>query len=277
MKSSRFSQTLAAVLLLLGLIAGAFPADAQLPPPSQGQVFMYHEELAEPGKLAEYEQTTKEMVAAATEHHMTALPFNWTVLQMDNLSYGFLVPIQDFADIGKVPQGFAALAGKMGAEKFESLMRRASVTMRSYNDFLIQERPDLSYKPAKPRLTPEEMTAFRIDTYYVRPGNEAGVEKIAHEWAQAMTRIGFGDGFTVYQGLSGNDLPVVAVVIPGKSAADIAGRSDALDKALGAAGQDLRMRTMALMRRFESHYGVLRPDLSCQACQGATAQAATAR
>jgi len=31
----------------------------------------------------------------------------------------------------------------MGAGKFESLMRRTSVTMRS-NDFLIQERPDLS-------------------------------------------------------------------------------------------------------------------------------------
>jgi hypothetical protein len=275
MKSSRFAKTLAAVLLLIGL-SGALPSAAQLPPPTQGQVFIYHEELAEPGKLAEYEQTTKELAAAAAEHHMTGVPFNWMALEMNDLSYGFIVPIQDFSDIGKVPQGFAALASKMG-DKFGALMQRASSTVRSYNEFLIQERPDLSYKPAKPRLKESEQTAFRVDTYYVQPGKEAEAEKISREWAQALTRIGFGDGFTVYQGLSGNDLPIFAVVIPGKSAADIAEHSAALDKALGAAAQDLQARTMAIVRHFDSQYGVLRPDLSCQTCRGGEAQAAAAR
>lgn len=257
-------------LTLLATLA-ARPAAAQVPSDAPGQLFLVHQEIANPARLAGYESTTKELIAAVTAAKMSKTPFDWTTVALDDLSYAYILPIQSFADVGDVSKGFAELAGKMGPDKFADLMRRGGEAELSWNDFVVRERPDLSYHPQKPRLQPAEVAAIRYETYYLNPGHEGDAEEIARTWVKAMQRLSFADGFTLYEGVSGHDLPAFVVAVHGKSKADIDATDERLDKALGAEMEALRLRTMTVVRRFETHYGTLRADLSYHP---ATAQAA---
>lgn len=265
MKLSSLSKTAPVALLLtlaLVLALSAAPAAAQIPPPAEGKLFLIHQEVANPAKLAAYESTTKEVVAAATANKITRAPFHWSVYMADDLSYLYVIPIQNLAEIDGIPPAFAELAGKMGQEKFADLMRRGGDAMLEWNDFVVRERPDLSYHPAKPRLKEEEEAAYRYEIYYLRPGYESDAEEIARTWVKTLQRIGFPNGFTLFETVTGHHMPAYVVLVTGKSEPDLAEQQAALDKALGAEGEALRVRTMGVTRRFEVHNATLRPDLS---------------
>ena len=244
-------------LFAAALLAGGFSlAAADMP---QGQLFLIHEEIANPSKLAAYESTTQE-VLGAFKTYSTMFPA-YDVVMTDDFSYYFIMPIKSVSDMNVVPQAFAEIAKKMGEEKFADLWRRGGDPMVSSNDFIVMERPDLSYVPAT-ALAANDARAIGYDIYYLLPGREADAEAIAREWQALFKAKGSTESFKIFQAVSGHDLPVWAVVTYGKSPADLAARQEANTAKLGAEGNALQARTWQLVRRFNRRVGMVRPDLS---------------
>jgi hypothetical protein len=244
-------------LFAAALLAGGFAlAAADMP---QGQLYLIHEEIANPSKLAAYESTTQE-VLGAIKANSTMFPA-YDVVMTDDFSYYFIMPIKSVSDMSVVPQAFAEIAKKMGEEKFADLWRRGGDPMFSSNDFIVMERPDLSYVPAT-ALAANDARAVGYDIYYLLPGREADAEAISHEWQALFKAKGVTDSFKIFQAVSGNDLPIWAVVTYGKSPADLAARQEANSAKLGDEGSALQARSWQLVRRFNRRVGMARPDLS---------------
>jgi hypothetical protein len=257
MRVTKCTALLAAALLGAG--APALLAEDAAP---QGRLLLIHEEVANPAKIAEYEATSAEFIAMLKQHAMTGVPFDFNAVMTDDLSYFFVAPIASFADAGKVPEGFMALAQKVGMEKWVEFWRRAGDPILSWNDFVVQERLDLSYRPAKPPFPPEEVRALRYDIYYLQPGREWEAEQIAKDYAALFQKKGIPDGFTVAIALTGHDLPVLAVLTEGRSLADLMARYEANRQAGGGEMQALDARAARIVRRFNVRLGTVRPDLS---------------
>lgn len=254
------------VLFAAALLAGALALPAADMP--QGQLFLIHEEIANPSKLADYEATSKEFLGVFKAHGQSFPSYD--VVMTDDFSYFFIVPIKTMADVSAVPAAFAEISKKMGDAKFAELRRRGGEPMFSSNDFMVMERPDLSYTPAT-MLAADDVRAIRYDIYYLLPGREMDAEQVAREWQALYKKAGMTDGFKIFQAVTGHDLPVWAVAFYGKSPADLAAREEAAREKLGAEGRALEARTIALVRRFNKRIGTVRPDLSYR--QAATAAA----
>lgn len=249
--------------------AAVLPSALSLAAEEAPRLFVVHQEIADPSRIADYEATTKEFVAALGQHKISSFPLNFEVVQLDDFSYFYVSPMTGgYADLGKIPQTFAEVAGKLGPEKFGDLMRRSGETYSSWNDLVILERGDLSYQPEKPRLKPEEHRAVRYELYYLKPGREAEAEEVCRAWAAIAKAKGLANGFTVYQAVLGNDLPALAVVSFGRSELDLATEQEGLRKALGADIETLYKKTWPLVRRFDVKIGTLRPDLSAPGAAG---------
>jgi hypothetical protein len=82
-------------------------------------------------------------------------------------------------------------------------------------------------------------------------------------WKSALGAKNLGNGFNVYEAVMGGDLPVVIVQHWGNSEADIAaGEADEMQKLGNDTLMSLQTKTMMPVRRFESRYARIRPDLS---------------
>lgn len=210
--------------------------------------------------IADYESTTKEFGAMMRGAN---IPFHYDVISSDDFHYYYALPMKSMGDVDKIMQIFMVeLPQKVGKDKLTAMMRRGGATMEKANDWIVVRRDDISYKPAKPRLKPEEMKHARYDYYYLRPGMEDLVDQIANEWKAASAAANLGDGFTIYQAIVAADLPFIVVETVGKDPADLAAQSAKNMQALGDRARTLNNRTFDVVRRFESKFGRPRPDLS---------------
>jgi hypothetical protein len=249
---------------ILPLVAGfAFVASAALGQyPSQPEMLYVHHEVVHPSKVMEHEAATREFAAAVKAHSDAEHKFNYTAIATTEFDYYYVLPMKSFAGIDALNAFFAHLSSKMGKEKFDALMAKGSATLDHTAEVVAMRRPDLSYIPKTPRLKPEEVKFIRYEFYYVSPGTESKVEAISKEWAALFERHNVSDGFTLYQVLMGDDLPLVVVTVEGTSPADLETQNAKILETLGKEGTDLMQRTLALTRRFETKVGQIRLDLS---------------
>lgn len=258
------------VSLSLALTLFAFTLFAQQEAPPAPRLFFVHEEIAKPSMIAEYEKGSKEFGALMRGANIA---FHYDAISSDDFRYYYLIPLKSFADVDRMMHMFMVEAPqKIGVQKFTEFMQRAGNTMESTTEWIVVQRNDISYMPAKPRLKMEEATWGRYDYYYLKPGMETMVDQISNEWKAAFAAANLPDGFTIYQAVIGADLPLVVVETRGKDPADIAVNDAKNMAALGEKGQALQAKTMATVRKFESRYGRVRPDLSNPAPRQATKQ-----
>jgi hypothetical protein len=246
------------------VLAGLFVATSMLGQSGDKAVkaptlFYVHEEVAKPGMLMQYDQTSKEFATLLKEQ---APPwFHFNVFATTDFHYYYVVPIENYSDIDRINDVFKTIGKKM-PERMGDLMRRSGASMDHATEWVVRLREDLSYQPAVRRFPESQNGANRFDFYFLQPGMENEVDRIAGAWKKAFTDKKFGDPFFVMVAEMGPDLPVVIVETFGKSAADLEEASMKNMQALGEQAMKLNMDTMALTRRFETKSAVLRADLS---------------
>jgi len=257
MTSSRRAPAIA--WLLTGSLIAALAAAQGQPP----RMWYVHTEQAKPSQLAQYEATTKEFMAAVRQNAAAMPHFHISAAYMtDDQTYGYVVPLKEWNDIGAVFGEFDALAKAMGPAKLADLMRRGGLTSESSTDFVLMEPAELGYVPAAPRLKPEETRYFRFDTYYIQPGNEEEADKVAAEFAALWKKKGIRNGYRLFKVVTGQNMPALIVMGGAKDAVDFAQAEAEDQKAIGAEGQALFARAFALCRRIEHQNAWARPDLT---------------
>jgi hypothetical protein len=263
--SHRFRSLALATAIAIAALTGAAAfaqggATSQMQAP---QMFIVHVEHALPGKLADYEATTKEFISLVQANRSAMPGFAFTALQGEDLSYNFITPIRNLADADGIMASFDALAKAAGPEKFGDVMRRSGATFSSYDDNAFMEVPGASYWPAGAVVTPQNAGYYQLDFYSVAPGFEDAAGEVAASWKKLFENGKVPYGYSVFKLVLGNDGPLWVVSTPAKDAADLAEINAAAMKAIGAeAWQAQVAKTLAICRGFDSKRYTVRRDLS---------------
>ncbi|HVR44373.1 MAG TPA: hypothetical protein VMS56_13125 [Thermoanaerobaculia bacterium] len=252
---SRLPSSLALIVLV------ALPLAAQEMP--QFEWSAIYEEDVKPSMLAEYEAGTKKMIKDFNDKKLVSPYLYWDAYARDDSSYIFVIPLADPGDLGKMNAAWMGAMGSMGEAWMKEMMSNATKITNSYASILVARRPDLSYMPENPRLTPAEAKYVHHDYYYLIPGKEMEAEQLARDWAAALKKANFRSGFTVFQAMMGDDLPAWAVSTTAKDAVDWASINQSIPAALGAdQAKALNDRLRNLIRKHERGVLTHRPDLS---------------
>ena len=241
------------------LTVAALPVAAQQP--QQAPYLVLHQEIAKPSMIAQYEASTKEFIALVKANKDKMPHFAVTCLMSPNLTYTYILSMPTLATMDAVNAEFGALAQSAGAA-FLDLNKRGGEATDHIRESIVQLAPELSYRPAQPRLKPEEARYHHYDLYYVMPGREPEADQLGADYAKLYKAKNIGTGYNLYKTVMGPDMPVYVAAVNARDAADFEAERAKVEAALGAEGQALNQRAMSLTRRFEQQEAVLRPDLS---------------
>ena len=226
---------------------------------SKGQLHLIHEDFVKPSKVAEYEAALKELLAQLTQQK-AAVQFNASM--RDDFHYYFVMPVENFSAVDELNKTMEEFDKKIGEMKSEELNKNFAGTYTYHEVFMARLMTDLSYAPEQSRLKDDEAGFLHWDFYYIEPGKEKEAMGIAKEYKELYKSKNISDGYDLWMGDIGSEMPVLAVVQWGKNATDFYTQSEKNDALLGEAGQALGAKAMAITRKFEHINGRPRPDLS---------------
>ncbi len=261
-------------LLTLAAAIGAMSAGVFAGDQSQTEkpeMFCIYKEHVHPGKVEQYETAMKNMISEFRSYQIDPEKVNFKAVSGPEIGYAYVMPIDGFADMDKMKANWMEAIEILGKDKFADIIAPAEEATESIDVFHVVRRADLSYEPENPRLKPEEVEFIHYGFYYAVPGKEKDLEAIAKEFADLYRSKGISTGFSVYQCITGSDLPLYAVTKPARSAADFHANHEKVKEALGPKADEIGARIGATVRKIEYKEGNVRPDLSYVAEHAAAA------
>jgi hypothetical protein len=240
-------------IVLLALTLSIAALGQQAPP-----MILVYDETVRPDSIAAYEKASKEFFQILTEQIPEA---KWSAVMTDDFHYVYVIPIPSMAAIDGMHKEMEKMVMAVGPEKFGQIMEASGKTTDHTDALVLIRRDDLSYRPAT-MLKPEETNVIEYNFYYLKPGSEFAAEQIAKDYAALMKKQGIEGSFTTYQLLVGAEMPALVIVVPAKSALDLAERNAKTEAKLGKEVDALDARALAVTRRFDRKIGRVRPDLA---------------
>jgi hypothetical protein len=226
-------------------------------------MFLVHEDVVYPYMAEQYENTIKEFKELLTSSNVDEMSFN--TVQIEYFTFSYLTPVTNFEGLAGYMASGESMMEKVGAEKFAGVMKNFDGCYSSHRNYLLNLRNDLSYIEMQ-GLDPEEGLNFRhIDYFHVIPGKMEEFTEVLKEWKALYEAKGIEQGYRIYFGGMGLDMPLVLQVSPSKSRVQWAMESDKQDEILGEDWSRMMKKTMALVWKFEHKNGMMRPDLSYSA------------
>jgi hypothetical protein len=223
------------------------------------QLFNVDDYVVNPSMVDEFEAGLKEWVAICAKHKF---PYFWNAYSTADFHFYFVWPVENYADIDNMYKAFDELEKKVGEEQMQTLLKRFEGTYEYFNSSMYYLIPERSYTPESPRLKPEEINYLRWGFYYLKPGKGGAFAENDKEWIALHKQKNIPDGYNIYVGDIGTDVPVVVLVTWGKNAADYFTQGAKNEKTLGEEAQALYKKEQALLRKYESKTGRPRPELS---------------
>lgn len=233
------------------------------------QLFTIHEDVVIPSRVVEYEKAAKNLASLMEQHNMATMQYS--AANSDDFTYIYISPVTNYAGLDNLGAGFAELEEKMGTKAFEEAMGKFSGNYHSHRDYLIRMHSELSYKPEYGNNMNDGMNFRHWDFYHVYPGKQDQIAEIAKEWVELNKSMDIQQGYRLYTGDMGTDMPLVIVSYSAKSASDFYSNYEKNMAKLGDAGKKLMEKTMAITWKMERREGSMRPDLSYMTQQVATA------
>jgi len=244
------------VILLAGLQAPA--AVAQRSPSQDRQLLLVVQYVVQPSKTAEFEAVAKDAVEQLAKQKSSAGGFLCT--RSDEVVYTYIVPVSRIADARTQIDALAAAGAALGSEWAE----RAKDAIEYVNAYLVVARPDLSYQPAKPRLTTDETRSMHFDFHYLNFGTRSTAEETAKEYADLHKKANCDTGFTVYEVIGGAELPIMIVATSAKNVADHYAQAEKVLSQLGAEVAPIAKKRDSVVRRIKQIDATILPKLSYQ-------------
>ena len=250
----------ASVILMVGLAVSlcTFTALAQ-GEEQKAQAFYILEVAVKPSMISEYEAVVKELVSLNSQYKAT---YPWNGFSADDFHYYFGIPVEDLADIDNMYKEDSELEKKIGEEKSKEIEKGFAGTYEYVRTFMLYHSPDLSYAPESPRLQSEEANYRLWIWYYIQPDKEKEFQEVLKKFVPMAKSKSITDGYNIYVGGMGLDIPVYLVEFRAKSPADFETNNEKAWKLLGEEGKALLQKLFALTREREIKAGWFRPDLS---------------
>jgi hypothetical protein len=102
----------------------------------------------------------------------------------------------------------------------------------------------------------------RFDWLYPKSGMEEEFNEVLVEWVDFYAEHGLEAGWTAYQAVTGDDLPLVVLITPAASGSAFHMLAEEEEAVVWEAGSELWAKTMEMLRGYEAHDATFRPELS---------------
>jgi hypothetical protein len=226
----------------------------------KSQRFFVHEDVVIPSMVGQYEMAAKNVADLFAKNNLAAFPY--TAVSTEDFRYLFFTTVENDAGVSIMDNAFAELEKKIGATASQDAMKAFVGCYESHRNYLIRQFPDLSYKPEYGSQISEGMNFRHWDFYFVHSGKEQEAIAIAKEWKALYAKKSIAEGYRLYMGDLGSDMPLIIVVQSAKDAVDFYSKAAAIQKTLGEESQKLLAKTWSVVRKFDHIDGMIRPDLS---------------
>lgn len=226
------------------------------------QMYCIYKEIVKPDKTEQYEAAIKYMISEFKEYQIDPEKVYFKTISGPEIGYVYVMPIENYAAMDQMKANWQEAIDILGKDKFEDIVAPAEEAIEHVEVFHSIKRSDLSYMPENPRLKPEEIEYVHYGFYYAIPGKGEELEAIAKEFVELYQRRGIDSGWTIYQAITGSDLPVYVVAHPARSAADYYSNRERIAELLGEEAEKIGKKVGATIRKREYKEGMPRPDLS---------------
>ena len=159
------------------------------------QAYWIHEDRVKPGMTDEYEQISKDLVAACKEHNVQETM--WLTMELNDNSYIYITPIANMASLDE--DGFKTLSEKMGADKMQALFSRFDPTYDEHGDYVVYLNKKLSYMPGGVSQTIEGQNYRTLYYNYVTPENDKGFREVLKKMKTAFEKHNSKIHYRVYK------------------------------------------------------------------------------
>jgi hypothetical protein len=238
------------LLVLLTLVCLLAPVASAQDAPSFVWVLTVRTQI---GSQQTYEAGVAELLKAFRAKGLKAPIFASTSMEEPG-TYSFVMPIASWAEFGTENDKILA-----AYESVPAVFAKTSATVTSFTQEMWVARPDLWYRPAKPRLQDSEMAFSRIALVY--PEADSAYDEALKENKALREKHGLGTGTEVYELAMGADGPAYAIILGGKDASDFYAQNAKETAAMGADWQAYLQKNGPKLRRVEYQSSVARPDL----------------
>jgi len=218
---------------------------------------VFTEQVA-PANVAAFEENSAamhELIVANAPAEMV-----YYTLASPETGYSYAIPMASMADFMTLNEQWMGMVNAIGWDKWEAMQASDLVEHSSMNFYV--EIPAGSYHPEGYEDSMADKPVRHYDWLFPKPGMESEVTEVLKEWVALYEEHGIESGWSAYQAVSGDDLPLVVLITPATSAGAYYMMSDEVDGILGEAGQALMMKSMGMLRKFEHNEAMFRPDLS---------------
>ena len=231
------------------------PAQEKVP---DREMFLFHEDVIFPYMQEKYEKASKDFTEMMKEANVEG---SYRLIQLEHFTYNYITPVKDYDGLSKYMGMRTETMDKIGKDKVDETMSGFDGCYASHKNFLMTLRNDLSYKPAYGLSSDEGLNFRHVDYLNLIPGKEDEAEELLKEYKALYGSKNIEEGYRVYFGGLGTDMPLVIFVQPAKGRTDWSTLSDRQDEQLGEEGSKLLDKFMAITQKFEHKNGVMRPDL----------------
>ncbi len=244
----------------LALLLVAAPAAAQEAAPTT-QLFTVHEDVVKPSKVAQYEAAAKSLTALFTKHGIVDVGYN--AASGDDFTYLYISPVANMAAIDQASSKWTEARKKIGEATFDAAMKQYDGTYDSHRNYMVRMHPELSYNPEYGQDPVASGMAWRHwDFLYIMPDKGEEATAILKDWKTTSAAKKIAGGYRIYMGDMGTEQPMIIVAWSAKNAAEFYAQDQARRTAMGAEGEALKTRMLAVLSRYETSNGMMRPDLS---------------
>jgi hypothetical protein len=226
----------------------------------KAQLYFVEEVIIPPASFQAYEDfTTKEFNAVLAK-------YKWHTpirVYMDfSYRYYFVFAVKDFAEVENIFKVWNEILQKWGAQNADAFMKRFGDLSKYYKYYFMRHAPKLSYVPQNPRLKEGEMPFMSWDFWYPIPGREAELDGMIKKTKEMLTSNDMPDGFNVFRGDIGTNMPVYMTAWYGKDIPDLFVNASKAWEKLGPKFFELFYDSMSFLRKREIRLVWYRPDLS---------------
>lgn len=176
--------------------------------------------------------------------------------------YMYAVPMESMADFMTLNEQWMSMVEEIGWEEWEAMADKSDPLVEHRTTNFYVELTDQSYHPEGFMESLPGKPVRHFDWLYPKAGMEQEFNEVLSEWAALYAELGIDQGWTAYQAVSGDDLPMVVLMTPAESAGAYYMMSEEVEERLGERGEELMMKSLAMMRDFSHNEANFRPELS---------------
>ena len=174
--------------------------------------------------------------------------------------YMYAIPMAGMADFMTMNEQWMEMVNRIGWETWEEMSPPGLTERTGFNFFV--ELADQSYHPEGFEESMADKPFRRFDWLYPKVGMEEELSEMMKEWVAFYAEHGLESGWTAYQAVTGEDLPLVVLITPAESATAFHALAEKEEAVVYEAGMEMWKKSMDMLRGYEATDATFRPDLS---------------